>query len=156
MSTRTGRIRLTILARAAIRRGRPTELAAKEARLLKRARAARSRDESRLWLVLVACSWASDPLNDLVRRDAALLAAVAISATVEADLRRAAGIDEALAQLTRCGALDAGGRELAYALASGLAPHGIARRVEALFLKLWANPAHARLTRSGAWHHRGT
>jgi hypothetical protein len=150
---KSARSRLNELARTALDQGRPAELATRELRLLDEARKARSREESRLWLTLLACAWARDPLNDLVKREAALLAAVALAAGIQAPVRHAAEIDERLAELTRCGALDARGRDLAYRLACGNTPRGLLGCLEALVAGLARNPARRRLSRSGAWHH---
>ncbi len=147
------RSRITELGRLAFEKGRPDELASRELRLLEEARRAGSREECRPWLALLACAWARDPLNDLLKREAAFLAAIALSSGIEPAVRRATGIDERLAELTRCGALDARARELAYRLACGNTPRGLLRRLEGLVASLAKSPARTRLTRSGAWHH---
>jgi hypothetical protein len=133
---RLGAGRLVKLARAALVHGEPEEMATREARLLAQARETGARDEARLLLALACCAWANDPLNDPFKREAALLAAIALSATAGPPQRTVSGIDEKLAQLTRCGSLDAHARDIACRLASGSTPRGIVERLEPLLERI--------------------
>ena len=80
------------------------------------------RDHARLYLALCACSWAKRPQSTQQRRDAALIAAVALAAISRENMRSAMGVADELTVLAHATAFDERVRAIAGAVSSERPP----------------------------------